>query len=551
MHDYKSYAGFTIGPIHDVMSHSRKTRELWFGSYFFSWFMEKMIEHLAENNEITFFTPYVQKPFQPNTSRAGKYHDRFVIATHMEKNELFDIIEKAAEATMESFVDLIDKLTGSNYMEGRNRDDIKKILDGYIQRNFVVLDAEVVDGNAAVGSVDKYLDAMEENRFFAPGVVSGTCFVCKTLPGVVEREIYGTENNKEEKKARVLCPLCFLKYFCYKSGEILGKIEERRLNYPSIARISARELFDIPEISKWIKEKYENEDDIELKEIEEIIKGFNREKEKSYPVKHYHKYFAVVQSDGDRLGELAKAVKNPQNLSKRLFDFAGFAEELVKSYKGEPVYIGGDDMLAFMPVAIAGDKGSLRTIFDFAVELSRKYCEIVNKDIDDKRSSLSVGINIAYYKFPLSIAIEDARRLLQKAKQESKKNTLSMGLTRHSGYRTEFKFRFGSDEVDLFSEISKGVLSGDIEMPHSIHHNLARSKTSIAYIPDETRLTAFFENNFNEPEHGRSYDGIFCIREWFKMNILPIQIDNVGKRLTAIDDILNKLSFIKFLRSDT
>lgn len=29
-----SLAGFTIGPLDDLMGHARKTRELWFGSYF-------------------------------------------------------------------------------------------------------------------------------------------------------------------------------------------------------------------------------------------------------------------------------------------------------------------------------------------------------------------------------------------------------------------------------------------------------------------------------------------------------------------------------------
>ena len=73
MHDYKSYAGFTIGPIHDVMSHSRKTRELWFGSYFFSWFMEKMVEKLMMSYpRIKFLVPYVEVPFKLNKSITGK-----------------------------------------------------------------------------------------------------------------------------------------------------------------------------------------------------------------------------------------------------------------------------------------------------------------------------------------------------------------------------------------------------------------------------------------------------------------------------------------------
>jgi len=104
--NFQFYTGFTIGPIYDVLSYARKTRELWFGSYFFSWFMEKIIEELAKNSAIEFLVPYVGKPFQPNNSITGKYHDRFIIRSSLDKDNLYNEIQKASDEALELFVDL-------------------------------------------------------------------------------------------------------------------------------------------------------------------------------------------------------------------------------------------------------------------------------------------------------------------------------------------------------------------------------------------------------------------------------------------------------------
>jgi len=550
-----TYAGFTIGPIYDVLSSARKTRELWFGSYFFSWFMEKMIEELAKNNAIEFLVPYVAIPFQSNNSITGKYHDRFIILSSLDKNNLYNELQTASDNTIEYFVDMIDNLIkrSGKYITGKNKDNVRNELKGYIQRNFVVLEQSAIDEGNVIKSISRYLDSMEENRFFNTGILDTTCSICRTLPAVMEDDIYsriwtGTVYSEDKKKGK-LCPLCFIRYTCYKSDEIKTKIKQTNFRYPPILDISARELLTDEVINTNTDLFKYPEKDYDFEDIEKAVKSvYGKDKAKEI-IKPYHKYLAVLQADGDNLGEVLKQYPKPDDIaikfSKPLLDFAKEAEVIINSYKGHPIYIGGDDILAFMPVAVKGNNGSTKTAFDLAVELSDKYRNIV--DNNQGKTSLSIGINIAYYKYPLSRALRNVRDQLFVKAKEGSKNALAILLTKHSGHQIGFKFTFGTREIKIFSDLLKGILSENINIPHSLHHNLSRFKTVIARIPDEDRLNAFFENNFNEPEHGKYYQDIAAVANYFKKVMLCKPKD---KRLNCVEEILSKLAFIKFLSGE-
>jgi CRISPR-associated protein Cmr2 len=554
----KTYAGFTIGPIYDVLSHSKRTRELWFASYFFSWFMEKMVTTLDKNEGINFLTPYVDKSSGSQPSRAGKYHDRFVLESSLDPETLFEIIKNTSEGILDEFVDIIDKVIGkNNYINGNSRDNVKQILSPYVQRNFIVLGSEHVTQDEPVKSIDGFLDAMEENRIFTSGSVSPTCFRCKTLKAVAKRKTTEREDIEKTRKSRNFCPLCFTKLFCHQSEAVIEKIDPENKNpfqYPSITRIAAREFFDMKGVDTFIKthkeffEKKEdlefNEDDLDFKDIEDIIKYFNQKEKREESIKKYYKYVAIVQADGDNMGKVARKMKEPQTLSKKLFDFAQKAEDLVKSYKGEPIYIGGDDLLAFMPVAFKDSEGQFKTVFDFATDLSSLYKKVIDG------ATISVGMNIVYYKFPLSAALENARnQLFVKAKKDYGRNALALRLTKHSGHQIECNFTFDTDEITHFASLLSSVLSEAIELPHSIHHNLGRTVKVLASLSEPDRLSAFFENNFNEPEHSRFEEGLKRVQELFVHKGLPSK-KNIKEKEKDINDILNKLSFIKFLRSE-
>ncbi len=567
---YISYAGFTIGPIYEVLTHVKKTREVWLGSYFFSWYMEKMIIALSEC-EIEFIVPYIEKPIKESHDMVGKYHDRFILKSSLVKEELFTRIKNASEKTMQCFVNLIDEIIKQNmYILGKN--NVKEILEDYIQRNFVVLDASCIDDKNEVKSVERYIDAMEERRIFNLGAVDNTCFRCKMLTGVAERKLTQVESHKEQDKERCFCPLCYLKIFCNESTSLQTKVapQEKEIRFPSVVAIACRGFYDIPKISAWSKRLKKEEvnwkdiedEEFEFKDLEALVSYYNKGKQKNEKVhiQNYYKYYAVLQADGDSLGKLISGDTKPDELSnelsKRLFEFASVSEKIIKAYRGEPIFIGGDDVLAFVPVISNISEVCLKTIMDLACELSEEYIKIVGNGSLD--ATLSVGINIAYNKFPLSTALKNARgQLFDKAKKKEGKNCLAISLTKHSGFQINIDFGFNDSDLRLFSELMGKLYSGVVDIPSTIYHNLSRSKTVLKNIPqddnqitkdDNQRLKAFFDNNFNESVHSKFYEGIKFVREIFEKSVLVYEHDEKDGK---IDNFLNKLYFVNFLRGET
>lgn len=568
--EMKSYAGFTIGPIYGVLSSARKTRELWFASYFFSWFMEKSIEQLSKNNKIDFLSPFVKEPFEPNNSITGKYHDRFILQSYLDKGALFREIQEASNNTLDFFVGLIDNLVKqlrAKYINGANKNTVKDILNSYIQRNFVVFDANDFESSKESRSskkqkivkyINKYLDSMEENRFFDIGILNKTCFICRALPANTKANVWvkpgGTKGETESKSRLIekeLCPLCFIKYYAHRSNEAKAKISKNNLRYPTILDIAAVELLT-EEVKKQNPIFKDYEKDYEFEDIEQAVrKTDSKEEADSLLKKSYSKYFAIIQVDGDSLGKVFDKLTNFDELesfSKSLFNFANEAEKIITFYKGYPIYIGGDDILAFTPVAFKGDDGKAKTVIDLAIELSDAYRDIVGKNHSE--TTLSIGVNIAYYKFPLSLSLKNARKQLFEEAKKDDKNALALLLTKHSGHQIGFKFKFGSNDIKNFSELLRKTLAGDVDFPHSLHYNLSRFKTVIANIPDKDRLKAFFENNFNEPEHSKYTSDINSVMNYFKEVMFHVPREHRKKRLDCVKEILNKLAFIKFLRGE-
>lgn len=539
MNDYKTLIGITIGPIHEIMKHSKKTRELWFGSYLFSMLMKNIYEKLETKN-YSFL-----KPFKDNSSNlgalpvttAGLFPDRIVARTDKEIYVVSNEINEIIKQTNKNFIKIINDLITAEAARKVNSNPsvillknalqlTDTIVNDYLKIDFVAIPANGIEENNIVGEIEKYLDAIDVNRSFSLGENLPTCFRCKSLPAIVEvYEQFNTPANEKQK----LCPFCFIKLRSHHSKAIqdLTGISPAK-PFPSISEISAVEL----------KEKYQK---LFMNQDDEI--DFN-----NFPndgsVKNYHKYYALFMADGDNLSSTASLLKTPEFLSKCLFEFGNEVHRITENdYKGKLIYMGGDDIFTLMPFAFK-ERNNIKTILDYAFQINKFYKDLVTNQIEGSTTSLSIGIVIAYYKFPLSIAIEEVyEQLFNNAKNIPNKNGLAVKFIQHSGADSSFKIRLDNPNLALILDIYKNVLLTDDHFP-GVHHKLKKYEKVLPNLMSDRQIDVFFEKRINEGFKNDEQKTLFLelIKSSFRKSKSEIEEE--------LDKVGNILHVLKFLKGD-
>jgi len=155
-------------------------------------------------------------------------------------------------------------------------------------------------------------------------------------------------------------------------------------------------------------------------------------------------YYAILVADGDFMGAAIDAQTKHATRSDRHREIsrvlAGFAEDAHKivrdDYIGAPVYTGGDDVLAFMP---------LHTVLACAQKLAAEFHERLKSFTHDGVHSptLSVGIAVAHHLDALRDALNLARSAEKQAKAMSGKNALAIRVSKRSGEERTVVGRWG------------------------------------------------------------------------------------------------------------
>lgn len=212
--------------------------------------------------------------------------------------------------------------------------------------------------------------------------------------------------------------------------------------------------------------------DFEIKELQEIARNERKGERLSY-----NKYFCVVQADGDNMGQSITSAPDDKlkQISASLLDFGCNAVDAIKNYASYslPIYAGGDDLLFIVPVV--GNDG--KNIFDLIAELDSCYERV--RQVAGEQTTLSYGISISYYKYPLYECFETARNLLNaKAKKYEQKNVqaknaIAWSLRKHSGGTFEGIISKNSDSYDAFKELLKYTVGGKVvsAVAHKIKAN--------------------------------------------------------------------------------
>lgn len=227
------------------------------------------------------------------------------------------------------------------------------------------------------------------------------------------------------------------------------------------------------------------------------------------PQKPYQRYIAIVSTDGDSMGKAFSETDDSRKLSQQLLKFNKDAIAAINQFDGQPVYIGGDDLFFFAPI-YNPDKGSIFTLLE---SIDKTFQSAIG---DDCPATLSYGVSITYYKYPMSEAVKMSQNLLAKAKGnyppediEVLKNNILFAIQKHSGQTRSGLLHKGCIETvkEMNSFIEKYISVGnddDLLLVNSVMHNLREHEPILLNaIKDEDMLKYYFKNNYNEPSHNK------------------------------------------------
>ncbi len=142
-------------------------------------------------------------------------------------------------------------------------------------------------------------------------------------------------------------------------------------------------------------------------------------------------YYTLLLADGDNMGKTIDAQDDEekhQKLSRKLSTFAQVAKDIiVDEFGGTTIYVGGDDILAYLP---------LHTALACISSLNAKFKQDMQDFLVDESShsaTLSGGLVIAHHLTPLSDVLNMAHRVEKQAKGISGKNALAIVANKRGG----------------------------------------------------------------------------------------------------------------------
>ena len=496
------YVGITIGPIFKTIGEAISPAGLWFGSYFFSTETKKLCEKLVEIPNVKIFSPFYESNSNQNPQEdgIGRYHDRILF--------LIDG-DTVIEGELPSIISAVKKEMAENFGEF-NSGQIENFINNYLRIDFVILNEETMneiieksgkDGNNIAIILNDALDALE---LMAAG------------------------------KGRTDMNL-FAPFFAGKKGN--------RNIY-----IKKSKLFTDTKPNSQLVIKHPDRDS-DLRSIEDIALSRKKEESSSEELPNGEiaptrsEYYAVVNSDGDKVGTLLKALCKDVEISKQserinifsraCLDYAGEAAKLVGKYGGMTIYAGGDDLLFIAPV---------HSIFSLCSELDETFKNTLKKGLKEILSdveinvSLSFGVAVQYVKYPLYEALERARVQLYKAKESCGKrpngskisggNRLGIELVKHSGKTVQLMVE--NEKLEMIDNLINYRATTNDQALESVLYNLQDTEIIFKLLFEKTAQNEFdfqkyktrFLNNFNNPNQLTYHDYLEKIAEFFYNNYL-------------------------------
>jgi|GEM_PF-1300111 len=541
-----TYLALTIGPVYQTISQARKTRELWAGSYIFSVLARELIKAFQQHQIGDLISPKVPLDKAEIRNGAGIFPDRCY----------FKIGQQAANYPIKGAInDALDQVGNLIWGKKNEGEKLKPFFRIYaaeftlndqnhsvIQKLNDMLDALELQPLVPTGERN-LMDSLEENihNLYADSIFEST-----------EKKQVQIAEETDQPNSREGQSIAFKSVFIrFDHGQ------QRRL--PSILELATRELRGVKVMvkDKEEKEKEKGYDDIiteptndaillyqqmrrtvsrsreekliltrvEAEKQEAAIAQWKSSKEKVF--KFRHKYICFVKADGDSVGKTIGAIGNNMvSLTKFSSLLASFAQEAVNrivEYDGLPIYAGGDDLFFLAP--IQNNRG--QHIFDLIQGIDNLFPSFklqgIGKAVNSKFDlvpTLSYGISISYYKYPMFESMEEVNSLLfQKAKELRGKNAVAFRVLKHSGQafgstirkkspitntEPEEDIAFQGNAPNSFALVTEIINLAMIEEGSfltSVMHKLNALQPLLSSAIKNNQTSVFFKNHFNEPVH--------------------------------------------------
>jgi len=485
------YTALTIGPIHKTLQSAKSTKAIWAASYMFSYLMKEIIKkaNLKESDYV--ILPQHEPDDLTATNNVGLFPDRLIVKGEI--LNLQDIIDQVKEEFAQNVAKDI----------GENQNNVVQYFKEFFNFNFIELD--LPENTNVIFAVTPLLDTAELKQ------------------PVLRHPENDFLNDFLENK--------------YYNFLIINEIDKKNKRFPSTIEIANAEFKEVSEekfnyyVNTLFKKKKDEDKTDNQQNFIDLIRNDAKFK---LTYRNYQKYITVVQADGDNIGSFIKQLyeekTNPEGhvnrFSANLMKFSKEAVKLIEKYQGTPVYAGGDDLLFLAPVAhtkvdtktggVFVEK-SILTLIDKIDKIFNKYFLSYNEDgfnfksiIETlpKKPSMSYGVSVSYYKFPLNEALaEGVRQLFYTAKQTCNKNAVSYAVLKHSGQYFGTTFHKNEESFKTYNElIAQQVQNADYI--HGVVYKLEPLQAvfyGIGLKNEESKRNAeldnFFPNNFNESIH--------------------------------------------------
>ncbi len=509
--------GITIGPIYETILKANSPLSLWYSSILFSKISLDIINSLQKKCAVNIVSPYYDDK-DDLSDGVGKYPDRIVFTIYdVDSEKLKSCIKKVLEKEKESiaeliFADLKKVLKVKNVFDEKY---LREYFANYLQFNYYFEEVKANEFGGQLLHIQKILDYLELSQTF-------------------NTKVDIEDNNGRRIKKDPLITLY--------SG--MDKKENYYLKRSSL-------------FTSYVKENVFDKDIKNLTKMEEFAKKANDKEESKIG-----KYIAIIKADGDNFGSYIKSIQDEETMSafsESVYNFSNEAKKVIKKYGAAIYYMGGDDILMLAPLReekdneedsqrlnIFGLCEQINAIFINNFETHNEKIRKQNEDAEDKINelSLSFGISIKYYKFPLYENLNIADDLLYRSKELFKnivknatteedleeikineelfknivKNATTVNIIKNSS--TAFTIAFKNDELCHISKLVYKAMEEKEDLVRAIIYKLADYSELFSellknerFIDDDnlgSKVNVLFDNiiDFYKAQSSSGYDKV-------------------------------------------